>query len=128
MKRLDYSYWFIVSGLLYAVAAMALGLYMHLTRNMQYIPLHGHANSLGWLSLAVTGLIHRSFPSLAGSRLAALHFWVAQLGVLTLTGGLVLVYADQTRLVIYLGAILNPLAFLLLLILFARSARGSKLV
>lgn len=124
MKNFNYPYYFILPSILYAIAGMGLGLYQHLSKNFQYIPLHGHVNSMGWLSLAVIGLLYRSYPALAASRLAPWQFWVLQLGVLGLNGGLVLVYLQSTRVPIYIGTALIPLGFVLLLVMFVTRGRG----
>jgi uncharacterized membrane protein len=125
VKAFNYPFYFILPAILYAIAGMGLGLYQHLSKNFAYIPLHNHVSALGWMSLAIIGLMFHSFPALARSRLAPWQFWCAHLGVLLLNGGLVLVYMDATRVPIYIGTVLTPLSYVLLLLMFARHGRSA---
>ena len=44
--------------------------------------INAHINLLGWASMDLTGLLYRSFPAVAESRLALWHYWLSQIGVL----------------------------------------------
>ena len=50
--------------------------------------MHVHANLLGWVSMALMGLVYRGFPSAAASRLAAWHFVLYQAALPVMLGGL----------------------------------------
>jgi hypothetical protein len=61
---------------IYFVAGSALGLAMGITGNFAPVPVHAHLNLLGWVSLALAGLLYRTHPLLAQTRLARIHFWM----------------------------------------------------
>ncbi|HEX7765654.1 MAG TPA: hypothetical protein VF443_03005 [Nitrospira sp.] len=54
------------------------------------VPVHAHINLLGWVSLALIGLIYRQFPEIADNRLATIQFWLHNtalpVAMLALTG------------------------------------------
>ena len=55
---------FFGSAALYALAGMALGMFMGASGDHSLAPVHAHINLLGWATLALMG----SFYGLAGSR------------------------------------------------------------
>lgn len=59
------------------LAGVSLGIYMGIRHDFQLAPVHAHINLVGWASLALFALIYRSYPELAGSGLARVHFWLA---------------------------------------------------
>jgi hypothetical protein len=63
-------------AVLYFVVATALGLFMAISENHSFFPVHAHLNLLGWVSLALTGMLYERFPAAIGTRLYPLHFWV----------------------------------------------------
>lgn len=46
---------------------------------------HAHINLLGWVSLALSGVIYQLFPLAGENKLAVLHFWLQMIGVPLLT-------------------------------------------
>jgi hypothetical protein len=64
---------------LYFVVATALGLLMGLSQDHSLFPVHAHLNLLGWVSLALTGVLYERFPAAIGTRLYRIHFWVYNL-------------------------------------------------
>lgn len=65
----------------YFVAAVTLGLYMGMTEKFTQVPVHAHLNLLGWVSMALFGLIYVAFPAAGQTRLAAWHFWIHNLSL-----------------------------------------------
>jgi hypothetical protein len=63
-------------AVLYFVVATALGLFMGVSEDHGLFPVHAHLNLLGWVSLALTGVLYERFPDAIGTRLYPLHFWV----------------------------------------------------
>ena len=63
-------------AVLYFVVATALGLFMGVSEDHSLFPVHAHLNLLGWVSLALTGVLYERFPGAIGTRLYPLHFWV----------------------------------------------------
>jgi len=72
---------FIQIAVVYLVIGGTLGLYMGLTTQFALAPVHAHVALLGWLSLAVAGLIYRLYPAAGRTRLAQLHFWLHNVGL-----------------------------------------------
>ena len=57
-------------------------MYMGASGDMALAPLHAHINLLGFVLMMVFGLIYRSFPAMAASSLARIHFWLHSVGSL----------------------------------------------
>ena len=60
----------IVLALAYFVLAVTLGVVMAASHDFRLRGVHVHLNMLGWVSMALTGLIYRVFPQAASTRLA----------------------------------------------------------
>ena len=69
------SIWLRIS-VVYFVLAVLLGVVMGASGDHLLFPLHAHLNLLGWVSMAVIGLIYRQYPEMAGNRLARVQFWL----------------------------------------------------
>ncbi len=52
------------------VGGATLGMYMGMTHEFQYAPVHAHANLVGWASLALFGITYRIYPELQTKKLA----------------------------------------------------------
>lgn len=63
-------------AVLYFVAAALLGILMGIVGDHTLFPVHAHLNLLGWVSMAIFGLIYRQYPELGASKLAKTHFWL----------------------------------------------------
>lgn len=63
-------------AVVYLVIGVGLGIVMGVSQNHTLFPAHAHINLLGWVSLAVMGLVYRQFPEIAGNRLARIQFWL----------------------------------------------------
>ena len=72
--------WFL-SAITYFVIGVGFGVYMGASGNHALFSVHSHMSLLGWASMGLTGLIYRSFPAAAQTRLAAWHFWLYQAAV-----------------------------------------------
>ena len=105
-------FWFIGCAVLFAIAGMALGIYMGISNDHALAPAHAHNNLIGWVTMALYGFYYRAVPAAATSRLALLHFWVALAGSLTIGLGIALTLQGQlllvqvSSLVVILGMIL----------------------
>ncbi|WP_066068217.1 cytochrome-c oxidase [Neobacillus soli] len=67
---------FIKISVVYFVIGVCIGMYMSMAHNYTLTPVHVHINLLGWMSLAVAGLVYVAFPSAAQTTLAKVHFWL----------------------------------------------------
>lgn len=65
----------------YFVLGVLMGLYMSASGDHSLSPVHVHLNLLGWVSLAISGIIYHLFPLAAKSRLGKSHIWVYNIGV-----------------------------------------------
>jgi cobalamin synthase len=71
---------------------------MGVSQSFQFTPIHAHLNLLGWASLAMFGLIYKSYPELAKSRLAMAHFALSSLSSIVFPLGLYLAIAHANPL------------------------------
>jgi hypothetical protein len=107
---------FFGSAVAYAVLGMTLGLVMGITKDHSQMPTHAHILVIGWVSFALFGFFYHLFPSAAASRLAAVHFWLAQASFILLTGALFTLFrgnegADGLAAAGSIGYLLSMLVF-----------------
>ena len=81
----------------YFVIGIALGVYMGASGNHGQFPAHAHINLLGWVSMALIGLLYRVFPAAAQSALARWHFWLYQLAAPVMLMAVVGIYAGLEK-------------------------------
>ncbi|MGI6126597.1 MAG: cytochrome-c oxidase [Planifilum sp.] len=72
---------FIKVAVFYFVVGVGLGIHMGITDQFSFTSAHAHINLLGWVSLALAGLIYHAFPQAGKSRLAVVHYWLKMIGV-----------------------------------------------
>jgi hypothetical protein len=82
-------------AVLYWIAAVCWGIYMGATEDFTDIPVHAHLNLLGWVSLALCGVIYAQAPHLAETMLAKVHFWLHNLSLPVLMIGVWLIKHSQ---------------------------------
>lgn len=107
---------FFGSAVIYGVLGMLLGLVMGITQDHAQMPTHAHLLVVGWVSFALFGLFYHQFPSAAATRLAAVHFWLAQASFVALIVGLFLIFggrpdADPIAAVSSIGLLLSMVLF-----------------
>ncbi|WP_255472998.1 cbb3-type cytochrome c oxidase subunit I [Planomicrobium sp. CPCC 101079] len=78
---------FIKVASVYLLIGVSLGLYMGISENFQYAPVHAHVNLLGWATMALFGLVYHYFPRAGGSKLGKVHFWLYNIGAIALLLG-----------------------------------------
>ncbi len=83
---------FLKCAVLYAIAGMALGIYMAITNDHSQAPTHAHNNLLGWVSMALMGLTFRTWPKLAVGGLPKAIFWGMNAGAILMDVGLWLLF------------------------------------
>ncbi|MDE2344881.1 MAG: cytochrome-c oxidase [Gammaproteobacteria bacterium] len=113
-------------AVVYVLIGMLVGLYMGATEQMQYIPVHAHLNLLGWVTLALAGLVYQIFPRMAASPLQRWHFWLHNLGLPVSMVSLALVINHRQALlpVAIIGAIVVFIGMLLFAINLFRNAKA----
>src|SRR3954452_8996751 len=67
---------FLKISVVYFVIGVLIGMYMSMTDKFDLTPVHVHINLLGWMSMALAGLIYVAFPAAAETTLAKVHFWL----------------------------------------------------
>ena len=72
---------FLKIAAVYFFVAVCLGLVMGMIHNFAFTSVHAHLNLLGWVSMAIFGIIYSIYPSAAETGLAKTHFWLHNIGV-----------------------------------------------
>jgi len=72
---------FIKVAVLYFALGVLLGNYMGAKLDFSLSSVHAHINLLGWVSLALAGVVYTLYPVAGKSRLALFHFWLANLAL-----------------------------------------------
>lgn len=120
---------FIRAAVIYLFIGVGIGIYMAACHCFEQRDAHAHANLLGWVSLAISGLLYRSIPVLEEHKLAKVHFWMHNLGLPVMLIGLVLIYSGHTGAgepLAGIGSIVVALGFVALLInVFRPKVTGS---
>lgn len=70
---------FIKIAVVYLLVGTSLGVYMGMKEVFTLAPVHAHLNLLGWVSLALIGIVYHLYPAAAETRLARIHFWIHNL-------------------------------------------------
>lgn len=81
---------FMKAAVLYGVIGLALGVYMGATHEFSLLTTHSHITLLGWVTLALCALYYHQVPAAAGLRIAKVHFWLANAGLIVLAASLAL--------------------------------------
>ncbi len=99
----------------YLVAGLLLGMAMAISGQFQLRSVHAHLNLLGWVSMALVGLVYCQFPVLASNALARWHFRLHNLGLPVMMLALALYHSgyETAEPVLGLSAVVTVLALLL---------------
>ena len=79
---------FFTLAVIYALAGMALGLYMSISQDHTQMPVHAHTMVAGWLMSSVFAFFYHLFPAARGKALAKVHFWLTAVSGIGLLVGL----------------------------------------
>jgi peptidoglycan/LPS O-acetylase OafA/YrhL len=74
----------------YFTIGVLAGLTMGIIHDFRFTSVHAHLNLLGWVSMALFGLIYHFYPNAANSKLAKTQFWLHNTGVPVMLGGIAL--------------------------------------
>jgi hypothetical protein len=124
MKNVDR--WFILIGLLYGTFGVAFGIWMGIHQQVQHAHLHAHINLVGFTASILFGLLYRSFPALAASRLAMVHFVIYTLGAIIFLVGLPLAQSGQTIALAVIGSLSVLVGFLVFLANYLMNGFSAK--
>jgi cbb3-type cytochrome oxidase subunit 1 len=97
------------------VIGVALGTAMGATQDFRFVHVHAHLNLLGWVALALIGLIYRLHPHLQQGWLAHAHYWLHTVGLVVFMGAFAWGVATGAKPVPFIaaGATMVSLAVLL---------------
>jgi len=84
-------------AVLYWIVAVCWGIYMGATEDFIDIPVHAHLNLLGWVSLALCGIIYTLAPHLAETMFAKVHFWLHNITLPVLMVGVWFIVHGQPK-------------------------------
>ena len=107
--------WFLVA-ITYFVVGICVGVFMGASGDHTLYAVHAHVNLLGWVSMSLTGLLYRAFPTAARSALAGWHFWIYQISVPIMLAAVAAIYtghreADPVAGVASVGVLVAVLLF-----------------
>lgn len=94
MKSFDRMY--LIWALCYAVAGMALGIYMGVSHNHGQFVSHAHIMLVGFVTSLIYAVIHRLWLPAPSRALATIQFILHQAGSLAMFTGLLLLYGRAT--------------------------------
>jgi cbb3-type cytochrome oxidase subunit 1 len=77
-------------AVVYFTIGVLAGLIMGIIHDFRFTSVHAHVNLLGWISMALFGLIYHFYPNAANSKLAKIQFWLHNIGVPVMLGGITL--------------------------------------
>ncbi|MCS3841514.1 drug/metabolite transporter superfamily protein YnfA [Pseudomonas sp. JAI111] len=81
--------WFRLAALYFAIGVV-LGVVMGASGDHSLFAVHAHINLLGWVSMALFGLIGTVHPAMNEGRVATAQYWMYNLGVPVMLGALTL--------------------------------------
>ncbi len=85
----------LIVAALMALTGMAMGIYMGTAQDFTLAPAHAHLNLVGWVTMAIYGLYHRSNTASA-RRLRWVQVILGGLGAPAMAGGLALLLTSPT--------------------------------
>lgn len=113
---------FIGAGLICLLVGEAMGIHMGISQDFTLTPSHAHLNLLGWVTLALYGLVHRAYPGLGGKWLARVQCVIAIAGSVMMPWGIAQGVLHQDFTFAKLGALVVTLGTVLFLIMFGLKA------
>jgi cbb3-type cytochrome oxidase subunit 1 len=105
-------------AVVYFAIAIILGLVMGIIHDFSLTSVHAHLNLLGWVSMALFGVIYHLYPNAGETKLAKIHFWLHNLGVPIMQGGIALMSITENGVFLIL-TIISSIAVVLGGLLFA---------
>ncbi len=124
--------YFIKSGLIYLALGVGMGTWMGFSPNaIIYRPAHVHLNLLGFTSMVIFGVAYHVIPRFTGHplhsrRIAEVHWWVSNVGLVVLIGGFLFVpWLPSARAWIEVGATLSATGVLLFIYNLWRTIDGT---
>lgn len=106
------------TAIVFFVLGVGLGAYMGAAQDFRFLHVHAHVNLLGWVALALVGLLYAQFPVLQRHWMASAHYWLHTVGLVVFMGSYALgnITGAKPVAAIALGAAAVALSVLLLAI------------
>lgn len=120
---------FALTGLGYAIAGMALGIFMAASKDHGQHVTHAHIMLLGFVVSFIYALCHKLWLNNNTSTLAMIQFYIHQVGTLILLIGLFLFYGNFVAIetidpVLALASIVVFIGMILMKILFIKAVKA----
>jgi hypothetical protein len=112
---------FLTIGILYALLAMCLGVWMGINQEFQNAHLHAHVNLVAGVWFVLFALAYKAYPAAAAARLAAVHFWLANLGAVIFLPGIYVAMNYDNPLLAIVGSLLTIASMVAFLVNFRRN-------
>jgi hypothetical protein len=77
----------LLTAIAFFVVGVAAGMYMGIAQDFRFVHVHAHLNLLGWVALALAGLLYAVHPRLQTTWMAHAHYWLHTLGLIVFMGG-----------------------------------------
>ena len=116
---------------IYFLIAVLLGLTMGIIHNFSFTSVHVHLNLLGWVSMAIFGVIYVLFPKAGTTGLAKAHFWLHNIGVPVFQGSLFIQLAasnDALIPVTIIGSLLVVIGIILYVINLVTQIKADQVI
>lgn len=72
---------FLKVAVIYFTIGVLMGITMGIIHDFRLTSVHAHVNLLGWVSMAIFGLIYHFYPQAANTKMAKMHFWFHNIGL-----------------------------------------------
>ena len=77
---------------IYMMIGLVVGLLMGMSGNHALATVHSHLSLLGWVTMAITGIVYIIRPRCADSKLSHVYFWLHNIGLPIMILSLALYY------------------------------------
>ncbi len=121
---------FVLTALGYAIAGLALGIFMAASKNHGQLVTHAHIMLIGFVVSFIYALCHKLWLNNVASKLATVQYYVHQVGTFVVVVGLFLYYGHFVSLetidpVLALGSIMVFVGMVLMKVLFIKSMKNA---
>ncbi|MEP1151259.1 MAG: TonB-dependent receptor [Balneola sp.] len=119
---------FVLTGLIYAVIGILLGIFMAATHNHAQLVTHAHILLAGFVVSFIYGLCHKLWINNQVTTLSKLQFYFHQVGVALLSSGLFLLYGNYVTLevidpLLAISSFIFLTGMIMMVILFLKSGK-----
>ena len=119
---------FVLTGLIYAVIGILLGIFMAATHNHAQLVTHAHILLAGFVVSFIYGLCHKLWINNQLTTLSKLQFYFHQVGVALLSSGLFLLYGNHVTLevidpLLAISSFIFLTGMIMMVILFLKSGK-----